>query len=418
MEPLAETLKSRGLIYQHSGDSLEGITESGPHTLYLGFDPSADSLHVGHLAPYMLVRKFVAAGHKAILLVGGGTGMIGDPSFKDAERQMLDEAAVTANAAKISEQVKTILGVGDIEVVNNAQWLSSLSVIEFLRDTGKHFTVNAMIQKEMVKKRVEDPNQSISYTEFSYPLLQSYDYFHLNQEKNCTLQIGGSDQWGNITAGIDFIRRKVGQTVHGITAPLIVDKATGKKFGKSEGNAIWIDREKTTPYAFYQFWVNASDESVIDYLKIFTEISLSEIAELSEQLKSNPGERAAQKRLAFEVTKLIHGEEEATKTQNNAAQMFSGAVDLDAAIVAGVPSFALSKTDIVSGKAMVDVLVESALAPSKREARTLIEAGAIMLGGEKVTDPAQMLLASDFATTSKILLKKGKRDMVVLHVEG
>lgn len=417
MESLSAILKNRGLIAQHSGASLDDITTT-PRTLYLGFDPTADSLHVGNLVPFMIVRQFVAHGHKAILLVGGGTGMIGDPSGKESERQLLDDITVVHNTEKIAAQVKKIVGSTDIALVNNAEWLSRLSVIEFLRDTGKHFTVNAMMQKDTVKNRINDPDKSISFTEFAYPLLQAFDYYHLNQNNGVTLQVGGNDQWGNIAAGVDFIRRKTGQTVHGITAPLIIDKATGKKFGKSEGNAIWIDREKTSPHAFYQFWINASDESVSDYLKIFTDVSLEEITSLEEGIKSNPGERAAQKKLAFEVTKLIHGEAEAVKAAESAQALFSGTGDLSAAIEAGMPTYAITQADSIEGKSVIDVLVESGLAPSKREARTLIESGAVSLNGIKVGAVDQKITMDDFSESEKILLKKGKRDMVALHVEG
>ena len=409
MNELAQILTNRGLVYQHTGESLEEITKD-KRTLYLGFDPTADSLHVGHLAPYMIVRQFVKAGGKAILLVGGGTGMIGDPSFKDSERQLLTDDEVRKNADKIAQQVKQILQTEDIAVVNNYDWLSKVSVIEFLRDTGKHFTVNSMIKKEMVADRVNDPDKSISYTEFSYPLLQGFDFHHLHKEHGCTLQVGGSDQWGNVLAGVEYIRRVEGVETHGITAPIIVDKVTGKKFGKSEGNAIWLDAEKTSPYAFYQFWVNQDDAGVIDYLKIFTDLSLEEIRELEEVVSSAPHERRAQKQLALAVTAMIHGNEEAVKARDISEALFAGDIsalseEAKQTLVKVAPTYQFSDSELV-----VDALVHSGLATSKREAKTLITQGGVMVSGLATVDEQTALQAENHLH----LLKKGKREVRVL----
>src|SRR5258708_5733962 len=251
MANLSEILKERGYVNQHSSKTLEEITDGQKRTLYLGIDPSADSLQAGQLLGFLVLRRFLEDGHKIILVIGGGTGMIGDPGGKSVERPLLDQATVAANAEKIAEQAKRLFGSADFTLVNNADWLGGLKMIEFLRDVGKHFTVNAMLQRDFVKDRIKNADEGISYTEFSYALLQSYDYLHLHQEFGCDLQVGGSDQWGNIVSGVDFIRRKMGDTVYAMTWPLLINKATGKKFGKSETGTVWLDPAKTSPYSFY-----------------------------------------------------------------------------------------------------------------------------------------------------------------------
>jgi tyrosyl-tRNA synthetase len=416
-QSLAEILRARGLVFQHSGEALEEITDREPRTLYLGFDPSADSLHVGHLAPYMIVRHFIRHKHQAILLVGGGTGMIGDPSFKGAERQLLDDVTVTANARAIAAQVGIIVGTENIPIVNNADWLGPLSVIDFLRDTGKHFTVNAMLQKEMVRERINDPDKSISFTEFAYPLLQSYDFWHLHTTHGCTLQIGGSDQWGNITWGIDYIRRTTGAIVHGITAPLILDGA-GRKFGKSEGNAIWLDPAKTSPYRFFQFWMGASDESLPQYLRIFTDMEISDIDTLIASHQKAPHQRVAQRALALSVTTLIHGETEAARAMRVSDILFGGEVSgllpEDVALVRAVsPTVQCTTYELTQGVPLIDMLVRAEVASSKRDARELVQGGAIALNGQKITDGVAVIDLSFFAN-GIAFLSRGKREITVL----
>ena len=398
---LSEILKSRGYVYQHSSETLEELTDGEKRTVYLGVDPTADSIHVGNLAVYMLLRRFADAGHKVILVIGGGTGMIGDPK-PDVERPLLSIEEIEARSTKLKKQTQKLLGDVDVEMVNNADWLMRLNLIEFLRDTGKHFTVNSLIKKDAINARMES-EEGISYTEFSYPLLQAYDFWHLFREYGCDVQIGGSDQWGNIVAGVDLIRRKEGKTAYALTLPLITDKATGKKFGKSEGNAIWLDPEKTSPYAFYQFWLNASDEGVEDHLKLFTLLSDEEISSIQSEHSADPGDRIAQRRLALAVTTLVHGEKEAEKAQKSSAALFGGSLEsLDADV---------SATRVSVGTSIVDALVMTTLATSKREARQFIEDGAVSLNGERVVN--RTLESEDFKN-GKALLKRGKRNVCVL----
>jgi tyrosyl-tRNA synthetase len=311
---LSEVLKERGYVYQHSS-GLEEVVDTDKRTLYLGVDPSADSMHVGQLMGTLVLRRFVDNGHKVIVIVGGGTGMIGDPGGKSAERNLLSDEAVNANAKALRKQFERLLGGVDFVMVNNADWLRSLNMMEFLRDVGKHFTVNEMVKRDSVRPRLETPDQSISYTEFSYMLLQAYDFLELHKRHGCDLQVGGSDQWGNILSGVELIRRTTGDAAYALSWPLLVDKA-GKKFGKSEGNAVWLDAQKTSPFTFYQFWFNADDEMVEELLLKMTLVSREDIDSVMREQKSNPSSRAAQKKLAYEVTALVHGEDEAKKAQN------------------------------------------------------------------------------------------------------
>ena len=409
---LAHELKQRGFIHQFSAETLEEIVDGPKRIIYHGIDPSADSAHAGNFVNWMLLRHFVAAGHKVIFLVGGGTGMIGDPK-PDVERTLSGAADVALRVSKIKAQAERIFGGKDILFVNNADWLVSLNLIEFLRDIGKHFTVNELVKKEAIAQRIAGEN-GISYTEFAYPLLQAYDYLTLNRLHGCDLQVGGSDQWGNMVAGIDLIRRMEQKQVHVVTVPLIVDKATGKKFGKSEGNAVWLDAEKTTPYQFFQFWLNISDESVIDYLKLFTDLSLSEIADIERTMIANPGGRAAQKTLAYAVTTIVHGDGNAQSASSVSELLFGDkqiselsdeeqAVLLDNAPV----------TPVEVSEALVDVLVKSNLATSKREARTFIESGAISINDIRISD-TETLLKEELFNRDLSLLRRGKKQVTVL----
>ncbi|MDA3840745.1 MAG: tyrosine--tRNA ligase [Patescibacteria group bacterium] len=411
---LADELKERGYIYQYSTDKLEDIlNEKEKRTIYLGVDPTAGSIHVGHLVVYMLTYHLLQAGHKVILLIGGATALIGDPSGKDMERQFLKEDDVARNALSLTKQIEGLLKIDNIEMVNNYDWFSKMNVMEFLREVGKHFTVNNMIKKESVARRVEGEN-GISFTEFSYTLLQGYDYFYLNQEKKCDLQIGGSDQWGNIVSGVELIRRKTGKESFGITVPLLVDKNTGRKFGKSEGNSVWLDPEKTSPYEFYQFWLNSNDENSIEYLKLFTIMSLEEIKDIENEMKNYPEQRMAQKSLAYEVTKFVHGEELAGSIKKIAEILFSGEgtnnlnEDEKELLLKEAPSF-----NVYEDMSLVDILVDSKLASSKREAREFIENGAVSVDNDKVTD-TMFRLNPKLTTNTIAILKRGKKNKIIL----
>lgn len=414
---LSEILRERGYVYQHSSETLEEITDNEKRTLYLGVDPSADSMHAGQLQGLMVLRRFVDDGHKLIIIVGGGTGMIGDPGGKSAERNLLSDETVDANAQALKKQFTQLLGGVAFEMVNNADWLRKISMMEFLRDIGKHFTVNEMIKRDSVRPRIETPDQSISYTEFSYMLLQAYDYLELNRRYGCDLQVGGSDQWGNIISGVELIRRVNNSQAYALSWPLLVDKATGKKFGKSEGNAVWLDAAKTSPYKFYQFWFNSSDEAVEELLLKMTLLEKIEIDSLLETHRTNPSARSAQTRLAFEVTKLVHGEEAAKNAEAVSAALFSGkpigsiSKEAHELLASEAPN-----AGVQIGMPIVDALVASGLASSKREARQFIEDGAVSIGGEIVTDLTRALLESDFES-NMALLRRGKRNVSVLVLD-
>ena len=409
---LTKELTDRGFINQFSGESLEAVLDGDTkRTVYLGIDPTADAIHVGNLVPYMLLNHLMRAGHNVILLMGGGTALIGDPSGKDSEREFVDAKVVKERAQKMEANIRKLAINGKVTFVNNYDWLSKLLMVEFLRDVGKHFTVNAMMKKESVARRLES-EQGISFTEFSYALLQGYDFYHLYVHHGCTLQIGGSDQWGNIISGVDYIRRVAGEEVYGLTMPLIVDKATGKKFGKSEGNAVWLNPEKTSPYAFYQFWLNTPDESVIDYLKLFTLLPLDEIAAIEAEFRASPETRSAQKKLADEVTTFVHGEKEQQASEKVSRLLFEGTgTDLDNVeqemLFANAPGIQVDDVTTLS-----TLLVESGLATSMREAKTFIESGAIELNGVRIekdvtVDPKQ-------STKSYAVLKRGKKNVCIL----
>ena len=414
---LSETLKERGYVNQHSSKTLEEVTDGEKRSLYLGIDPSADSLQVGQLMSFLFLRRFLEDGHKVILVIGGGTGMIGDPGGKSAERPLLNAETVAANAEKIAEQAKHLFGSSDFTLVNNADWLSDLKMIEFLRDVGKHFTVNAMLSKDFVKDRIKNPEEGISYTEFSYALLQSYDYLHLHDELKCDLQVGGSDQWGNIVSGVDFIRRKTGDTVYALTWPLLINKATGKKFGKSESGTVWLDPSKTSPYAFYQFWINSDDEAVEDYLLKMTMLSRLEIDAALELHRRNKGERYAQHLLAREVTTLVHGAEVA-ETAKALTEILFGRKDIATLddktremLQKEAPSCAVQE-----GESILDVLVRSGLATSKREARQLLSDKGVSLGSEIVQDLERTVASNDFQNGVTILRRGGRKVCVLTLV--
>jgi len=406
---LSELLQARGFVHQFTAEHLSDIVDKEKRVVYHGFDPTADSIHAGNFVQWMLLRHLANHGHTIVLLVGGATGRIGDPK-PDSERPMVDEEEINRRVGKMKAQAELLLG-GTVELVNNYDWFENIKFIDFLRDIGKHFTVNELIKKDAIATRLQS-EVGLSYTEFAYPLLQGFDYLTLYRTKNCTLQTGGSDQWGNMVAGVDLIRRTEQAEAHVLTTPIIVDKATGKKFGKSEGNAIWLDPEKTSPYEFYQFWLNASDESVIDYLKLFTFLTLDEIKVLELESQQNPGARAAQKKLAYEVTSLVHSQNEADLSKEVSDILFGGVMVEDISVT----GIELLKTQApcftVSSQSLVDMLVEVELASSKREARTFIESGAIKVDGIKVTDTELILTQESLPIT---LISRGKKNMAVIE---
>lgn len=418
---LSETLRERGYVYQHSSEKLEEITDGPKRTLYHGVDPTGDSMHVGHLVGLLALRRFVEDGHKLIVLVGGATGMIGDPGGKSAERNLLSDEVVRANTEALRVQFTKLLGGVSFEMVNNADWLRQAKLLEFLRDVGKHFTVNEMIKRDAVRPRLETPDQSISYTEFSYMLLQAYDYLHLHREKQCDLQVGGSDQWGNIVSGADLIRRTTGDTAYALSWPLLVDKKTGKKFGKSEQGPVWLDPKKTSPFEFYQFWINTEDDSVEELLFKMTLLERAEIGAVMEMQRRKSHERHAQRLLAREVTSLVHGAETAASAERVSDVLFSDAgldsLDQDSLklLATAAPSHQASL-----GSLVVDMLVDSGLAASKREARQFVLDGAISINNKTVTAP-DMRLESQDIHQGIALIRRGKRQIRVLHtppVEG
>ncbi len=410
---LSEELLKRGFIYQYSTDDLGEILDGAPRVVYLGIDPTAEAIHVGNLVPYMLLNHLLKAGHKVILLIGGGTALIGDPSGRDAERELATIDVVSARAKKMEANIKK-LTVGDIQFVNNYDWLSKLSAVEFLRDVGKHFTVNNLIKKDAISARLNSEN-GISYTEFSYGLLQSYDFYHLHKQFGADLQIGGSDQWGNITGGIDYVRRITGDTVFGLTMQLVVDKATGKKFGKSMGNAVWLDTELTSPYALYQFWYNTDDESVIDYLKLFTFLSLETIAEIEKAHAEAPEKRIAQLRLADEVVTFVHGADACSGVKKVTEVLFGKAAltTLSEAELAVMAAHA-PKSQIKDATSLVDVLIETGLATSKREARTFIVSKAVSINEIVIEDADTLVSKQKHGTLS--IIRKGKKSRVLIEL--
>lgn len=416
-----DVLTERGFIAWCSDEEgLRGLFSSGVVTGYVGFDPTAPSLHVGHLIPIMGLAWLQRLGHRPIAIAGGGTGMIGDPSGRSKERNLLSEEEIEANLAGIKAQLSRFLdfspGPRGALLLNNYDWLKELSLIGFLRDVGKHFTVNYMISKEFIRSRLEDPDKSISYTEFSYMLLQAYDFYHLCREHDCRVQFGGNDQQGNITAGIELIRRKLSIQAYGCTYPLLLD-SSGQKFGKTAEGAVWLDPKLTSPYRFYQFWMNVSDEDAGKLLRYYTFMEMEEIEGLMEEHAKSPHLRRAQRTLAFEVTRSVHGDEAAREVRRASALLFDSEGDpKDPGILAlldgEIPTFEV-RTDLPAG--LAEVLFESGAVPSKSEAKRLISSGGIYLAGSRVEEPDRKLLASDFSE-GRLLLRKGKKDFMLLKL--
>ncbi|HEY5490895.1 MAG TPA: tyrosine--tRNA ligase [Gemmatimonadaceae bacterium] len=411
-------LKWRGLLYQQT-EGAEAHLSAGPVAGYCGFDPTADSLHVGNLVAIMGLVHLQQAGHRPVALVGGGTGMIGDPSGKANERQLLTVEEIDANTASIRAQLERFLdfsGEYAARMVDNGEWLRELKAIEFMRDVGKHFTVNLMMQKDSVKSRLDI---GISYTEFSYMLLQAYDFLELNRRYGVTLQVGGSDQWGNITAGTELIRRTLQKEAHGVTLPLVTT-AGGSKFGKSEAGAVWLDASRTSPYQFYQFWVNADDDDAVKYLRMFTLLGRDEIDVLTAALAAAPHERAAQRRLAADVTARVHGATAAGLAEQVSRVIFDKrvnarelSVEVFETLAAELPHVLTRRTD--SGVNIVEAL-EQAFALSRTAARKLIQQGAVHVNGHKLAAEAQTVDAVDAVHGRWFLLRKGGRDVAVVEL--
>jgi tyrosyl-tRNA synthetase len=421
---ILEELQWRGLLADCTdAQALATRLGQGPLTLYAGFDPTADSLHVGSLVPLLGLRRFQLQGHHPIVVAGGATGMIGDPSGKSQERQLLTKEVLDHNLQCIKPQLARFLdlesGKNPARIVNNYDWTAPISALDFLRDTGKHFSVSQMVAKESVRARMEDRDTGISYAEFSYMLLQALDFYVLCRNLNCELQIGGSDQWGSITAGIDLTRKKLGRTVYGLTLPLIT-KADGTKFGKTEAGTVWLDPKRTSVYRFYQFWIQTDDRDVIRYLKYFTFLTQDEIAALERQHAENPGARAAHTALAKAVTELVHGASGTAEAVRASEILFGG--DLAGVsestfneIVGEVPTKEIDKSQLDgAGKPLVEVLIHSGLCPSKGQARKDIEGGGVYINNSRAGNFQRAVTSNDLLFGKHLLLRKGKRNYVVV----
>jgi tyrosyl-tRNA synthetase len=423
---ILEELEWRGLIADCTDKVELAKRSASPLTLYCGFDPTADSLHVGNLVPLLALRRFQLLGHHPIAVAGGATGSIGDPSGKTQERQLLTKEVLDHNIAHVKEQMKRLLDfetkTNPARLVDNATWTAPVSFLDFLRDIGKHFSVNQMVAKESVRARMEDREVGISYTEFSYMLLQAFDFCVLNREHNCDLQIGGSDQWGNITAGIELTRKKSSKTVYGLTVPLITN-ADGTKFGKTEAGAVWLDPKRTSVYRFYQFWINTDDRDALRYLKFFTFLSQDEIASLESKHAQNPGVREAHKALARAVTELIHGEHAAQEAIRASEILFGG--DLKGIsegtfneILGEVPTKELEAAKLSgAGLPLVELLVHSGLCSSKGQARKDIEGGGVNINNVRETNFQRPVTASDLLFGKYLLLRKGKKNYAAITVK-
>jgi tyrosyl-tRNA synthetase len=404
-QKLSEELTWRGIINQMTYADITEL-DKGPISFYWGVDPSADGMTVGNFAAAMMVRHFIEAGHKAYLLVGGATGMIGDPDGKKDERSLLSLEDIARNKAAIADEYKTVFAGRDFEIVDNYDWFKNMNYLDFLREVGKNVPLSQMLGRDFVQSRLGQDGSGISYAEFSYSLIQGYDFLHLNREHGVSLQVCGADQWGNSIAGVDLIRRLDSKEAHVYSTPLVINKSTGVKFGKSEGGAIWLNPNKTSVYKFYQFWLNAGDADVIDYAKIFTMLSREDIEAMEVQVKENPSARVAQRALAREVTKIIHGEDRTESVEKVTAVLFGGG---------SVKDLSTDELDMLAeeiphskvGKNLVDVLTESGNASSNGDARRLIESGGVSINGEKVT--------SDTVISEISLVKKGKNSFILVR---
>jgi tyrosyl-tRNA synthetase len=429
MAPAADLLDEyrwRGMLHDVT-EGAEAAFAEGPQKAYVGFDPTAASLHVGHLLPIMGLVHLQRAGHTPIALVGGGTGLIGDPSGKTQERRLLTRAQSEENAQAVRDQLAHFLDFDGVanpaELVDNLEWLGTMQVLDFLRDVGKHFPVNVMLRRDTVKRRLEEDGGGISYTEFSYLLLQSYDFLRLYEDRGCRFQFGGSDQWGNIVGGTDLIRRVAGGKAYGLTFPLITT-TSGVKFGKTEAGAVWLDPARTSPFRFYQFWLRTEDADVGKYLRFFTLLSRAEVEALEASMEANPGRREAQRALADDVTRRVHGESGLARAQAASEVLFGGSIeglgaDEIADIFADVPSSAVSGAALEGdGLGIVELLVDAGVAASKGEARRGVEQGGIYLNNERVGDAGRVVTREDALEGRFLVLRKGKRSYHLVRVEG
>jgi tyrosyl-tRNA synthetase len=424
LKDIVADLTWRGLIHQATDDKLQAWLNESTRTIYAGFDPTADSLHVGHLMGLMVLRRFQRAGHRPIALVGGATGMIGDPSGKSEERNLLSVEELRANVASIEMQMRKLLdfdaaGTGGV-LANNFDWMSGFGYLDFLRDVGKNFPVNVMLAKDSVKSRLERSDVGLSYTEFSYMLLQAYDFAYLNDKFGCELQVGGSDQWGNITAGIDLARRMRGAQLYGLTWPLLT-KSDGSKMGKTESGAVWLSAARTSPYAFYQYWINVDDADAGKCLRFLTELGREEVEALDASRAESPAQRESQKRLAEELTRLIHGEDGLTSAKR-ATEIFFGAEIGELSdkqlgeIFADVPSRELPRSGLESeGLGVIDALVEAGLAKNKSEARRTIEQGGAYVNNRRIASHEAKLTTNDLASETIMVLRSGKKKYALLR---
>jgi tyrosyl-tRNA synthetase len=420
MPTLSEDLTFRGLIHQMTDVDLPKRLDQPGLTVYAGFDPSADSLHVGNLMQLCTLRRFQNAGHTTISLAGGGTGMIGDPGGKQDERQLLDLQTIEGYLQKIRPQLAQFLDLagGRGLLLNNADWLGTLSTLEYLRDVGKHFTVNQMVAKESVKSRFERPDQGISYTEFSYMLLQAYDFLRLHLDHGCDLQFGGSDQWGNITSGVDYVRKVCGDEVWGFTTPLIV-KADGTKYGKSESGTVWLDPQRTSPFTMYQFFLNTPDEQVVELIKFLTFLEHDRIAELERLTAEEPQRREAQRALARAVTGLVHGDAEVTKCEEASAALFGEEIaalgeEMLLAVTEDAPSTEVTRAELLDGLTLVDLLERTGLVKSKKEARRTVEQGGTYVNNVRQTDDGRRFTSGDLLHDRYLVLRKGRKEVHVV----
>ena len=421
MPTFSEDLAFRGLIHQMTDSELPKRLDQPGLTVYAGFDPSADSLHVGNLLQLCTLRRFQEAGHRPISLAGGGTGMIGDPGGKEDERQLLDLQTIEGHLASIRPQLGQFLDLENDRalLLNNVDWLGGISVLEFLRDVGKHFTVNQMVGKESVKTRFERPDQGISYTEFSYMLLQAYDFLRLHVDHGCEVQIGGSDQWGNITVGVELIRKVCGDEVWGLTTPLIV-KPDGTKYGKTESGTVWLDPARTSPFAMYQFFVNSSDEQVGQLLRFLTFLSHDEIEALDAETADAPQRRAAQKALARSVVALVHGQAEVAKCEEASEALFGEEIarlseEMLLAVTGDSPTTEIPRGEIGNGLTLVDLLERTGLAKSKGEARRTIDQGGAYVNNVRQTDAARTLSPADLLHDRYVVVRKGRREVHIVR---
>lgn len=411
---LSEELVWRGFVSQ---TTFEDVTELDKRkfTVYLGNDPTADSLQVGNLATLMLLRRFMDHGHKVFILTGGATGMIGDPGGKDSERNLQTIEQVEQNAQKISAQINKLMSGQEFTMVNNYDWFKSMKVLDFLRDIGKHFSMTPLVQRDYIANRMGEGGAGISYTEFSYTLLQGYDFYHLNQKYGVDLQVCGADQWGNCLSGVDLIRRKTGKEAHVYAGPIVVNRATGKKFGKSEEGAVFLSEEKTTVYKFYQFWLNVDDQAAIEYLKLFTLLNKDQVDMLENEQRDMPGARPAQKALAYEITMLVHGKDRADSVVKISDALF-GSKDYsklskqDFEMLAGE----LPIVDAKSGADINDVLVDAMLARSKSEARRFVADGAVYINGKQISGDAK--ISKDDSIEGYLIIRRGKNTQALVKI--